>query len=110
MSTSRNAQRRLAGLTSLKALVSAGSIAAVLAGCGVISTINQPASDNAAQPAATEQPDQSTTQPGPAAGLNVEGGRLRPGHGQFSPPPAFGSGSGQQPGSQFTLPRTRSSQ
>lgn len=98
MFTSSSTRRRLAGLP---ALVAAGSLAAVLAACGAGSDVTQPASAETTPATAAEQPDQTTLPP--------ERGRRQPGHSQ---PPAFNSasGSGQQPGAQFTMPRTRSSQ
>jgi hypothetical protein len=115
MPPTRSTQRRLAGIASLKSLVSAGSVAALLAGCGVISTFNsQSDAAGADQPAPTTQPEQSTpSEPGPSIPENSGGRRLRPGQGQFgNPPSAFDPGSGLDPssGSQFPMPRTRSSQ
>lgn len=105
MPPTRFTQRRLACIASLKSLVSAGSVAALLAGCGIISALDS-------QPTTTEA-DQATATPQPAQSTRPERGRLRSGQGQFgNPPSAFDPGAGLDPssGSQFSMPRTRSSQ
>lgn len=110
MDNSRQAKRRFAGLTSLKAILTSASIVAVLGGWGLISVASQNAPADAGETATTTVTDSAQAIPTPAAPFEATG-RLRPRHGgeTFGDQPGLVSPD-QAPGSQSTLPRTRSSQ
>lgn len=105
MDTLRHAKRRLAGLASLKALITSASIVAVLGGWGLISVASQNAQADAGETPAATTPSPTQTAPLETTGRT----RPRPGHDFFGAQPGF-TNPGQAPGTQSTLPRTRSSQ
>ncbi len=112
MDNSHQAKRRFAGLTSLQAILTSASIVAVLGGWGLISLAGQNAQTEAGETssATTTTTDSAQAAPTPAAPFEATG-RLRPRHGgeTLGDQPGWFSPD-QAPGSQSTLPRTRSSQ
>lgn len=121
MEPNRKAKRRLAGIASLKAILTSASVAALLGGWGLISLYNQnqsaqAASDPAAGSTAGTAADTAQTAPAQSDTQAVQPTfRERRGFddqdgGFFGSAPSFSSPSqSQNQGSQFFMPRTRSS-